>query len=260
MESYQAELIVEGWRDGAGLVSRGPKWLLGFGPVTAEEAKPHCGYRRRLSDDLWRVQMGGRFLASEGLIYPGGVPFPDEVAGSTIVVASEVWLYVDMEAGRMIGSHWWPEAVRRPVASQPEDDFVHAVAFDSLAEPPPVPRLQGYVPRLAARKDEGLTVLLSREELRHPVNEMVLLESGALSLRVASALIDPDEIVFHHSPPFELVNLNSLPAAGRQPGRALGPQTWAWPGELLWNAGAWSFDLKAQLPLDRLTEIARTID
>lgn len=258
MESYQAELIVESWRDGAGVVSRGPRWLLGYGPVDPEEVVAHCGSRRRLSDELWRVQMGGRFLASDGLIYPGGVPFPEDVAGSTVVVASEVWLYFDLEAGRVLGSHWWPEAVRRPVASIPGNDFPGAIEFGDMDLP--VPRHKSFDPILAAREIDGWVVLLAEGHLGDPLNEMVWLQQGALSFRVSRGTVDADEILYRFHPPYESYELNGGQAVGRHPGKALGPQTWPWPGELIWASDGLRYELKGQVEVGRLLEVAATVD
>ncbi len=93
-----------------------------------------------------------------------------------------------------------------------------------------------------------------------PLNEMVLLEQGGLTLREsAEDRPDLETILRDHEPPFRRVRIGRSEGIGREPGRALGPQTWPWPGELLWWEGGVRFELKGFCPLVTLEEVGRSL-
>src|SRR5687768_9362043 len=121
MDDITARAIVDRWTSGAGIVARGPKMLMSVVPATPGEVERHTGRRRSYGIDLWRLEVGGRFVASSGQVYPSGVPFPEELHSQTAVIAQEVWLYADAE-GMVLGAYWWPDALRRPIASKPTPD------------------------------------------------------------------------------------------------------------------------------------------
>src|SRR5687767_13001764 len=122
MDERAAQAVVDRRSGGSGLVPRGPKIVLATRPRLPSDVELHTGRRPLGLAPLWRVEVGGRFLRSGGLVYPGGVPFPEELHSRTAVIANEVWLYVD-DDGDVLGVYWWPDAVRRPIASVPREDF-----------------------------------------------------------------------------------------------------------------------------------------
>lgn len=267
MEERQAAAVAEAWRGGSGLVPRGPKMVLGVRPADPADVQQHTGRRPGVGSKVWRVEVGGRFLRSGGLVYPGGVPFPEDLQQETAVVSSEVWLYVDEETSGVIGVYSWPEAVRKPVAARPVEDFPP----DSLVHPAdvagrfpfelPLPSHPEWEPALVADEGEGAFVLCVREMLPDPVNEMLLYDDGGLGLRIRPEPDPPgvSAILAPHQPPFRPVRIGPQTACGREPGRALGPQTWPWPGELLWWADGLAFELKGFVPLATLVEVAKTV-
>jgi hypothetical protein len=262
MDADEAAWVAESWPGGRGLVPRGPRWLLGYAPADPAEVERHTG--RRPSSEVWRVDVGGRFLRSGGLVYPGGVPFPDELARKTAVVSSEVWLYVEESTSRVVGMHSWPEAVRRPVASVPREDFpADAVRHPDDARLGFTLRIPSHADWDAAavvcRPDEAVVILV-RQTVPDPLNEMLLFEQGGLSLRESTGdRPDLAAILRDHQPPFRRTRVGRTEAIGRDPGRALGPQTWPWPGELLWWEGGIRFELKGFAQLATLEAVARTL-
>lgn len=267
MDESEAAWIAESWPGGRGLVPRGPRWLLGFNPADPDEAERHTGKRPLSASDVWRIEVGGRFLRSGGLVYPGGVPYPEDLARRTAIVSSEVWLYAEDDSSRILGMHSWPEAVRKPVASVPrgdydDDDVVHPDdAGSRLDIPLALPGHAGWhAAAVVCRARGAATVLLACDVLPDPLNEMMLFERGGLSLRIDAAdRLDLDGILPAHQPPFRRLRAGRHDAIGREPGRSLGPQTWPWPGELLWWASGVRYELKGFEPLARLEELARTI-
>src|SRR5918992_2016376 len=122
MEDARARAIVDHWSGGAGVVARGPKMLMSVVPATPGDIERHTGRRPFDTTDLWRLEVGGRFVASGGTVYPSGVPFPEDLHSQTAVIANEVWLYAEGD-GTILGAYWWPDALRRPIASVPRDDY-----------------------------------------------------------------------------------------------------------------------------------------
>lgn len=264
MDELKAQYVADTWSGGSGLVPRGPKLVLAARPSTPAEVERRTG--RRPVGAVWRLEVGGRFLRSGGIVYPGGVPFPEELHSRTAVIANEVWLYVD-EDGHVLGVYWWPDAVRRPVASVPREDFapelvVHPsdagsrLSFLRLPDAPP------WEPVAAVCiSDREAVVFLTRGEVPDPLNEMVVYEHGGLSLR-ASCEDEPgrrvDDFAGSHSPPYRRLRAPGAYAVGRDPGRALGPQTWPWPGELRWWEDGVAYELKGFVPIQTLQEVAAT--
>lgn len=268
MDEQEATGYAQGWRGSRGLVPRGPKWVLGWRPASRWDVERHTGRRPPVGADLWRLDVGGRFLRSGGLVYPGGIPFPEELQHQTAVITSEVWLYVDRRAGGILGIHWWPEAIRRPVASVPQADL----AGDQLLHPADaaglldvdlrLPAHPRWDPALVARTGPGaVLVLLVRELIPEPLNEMLLFEEGGLSLRIEMSPEPPDtrEILRVHQPPFRAVRAARLDAVGRDLGHTLGPQTWPWPAELQWWEAGIAYELKGFEPLGTLQEVAASL-
>lgn len=265
MDEAQAALIAEGWPGGRGLVPRGPRWLLGFAPVDRAEAHRRCGAQVR--GEVWRVDVGGRFLRAGGLVYPGGVPFPEDLARTTAVISSEVWLYVEADGGRVVGVYAWPEAVRKPIASVPRADVpAFAVCHPDdagrlLDFPLALPDHPGYRPALLlTTSPDAATVFCVADTVPDPVNEMLLYEQRGLSLRAEAGVpTDLEAVLREHQPPFRRAGVGRLPAAGREPGRTLGPQTWPWPAELIWEAEGVRYALKGFAALNTLVEVAQTL-
>jgi len=207
--------------------------------------------------------VAGRFIQSGGLIYPGGVPFPEDLAGEVAVVTNEVWLYVDAGRRAVIGQHWWPEAMRKPVASAPRAEF-HQRDLMSLEEagtrlrlslPQDVPWEPGPFVGLP---QGGILVMFTCGLLPEPLNEMVLLEGGGLSLRArpASTGPAPEAVLEAGSPPFRRLDAGGFLGVGREPGRTLGPHTWPWPAELLWRNGDMTYQLRGHTELGVLQGVA----
>jgi hypothetical protein len=183
-------------------------------------------------------------------------------------VSNEVWVYVDASGPELVGAYWWPEAVRRPIASRPEPDFQESdvVSPEEAADRVDV--------RLALPSHPGWEVALVACPSRHeavvicvcatvpdPLNEMLVFDGGGLTLRIQPEASGPDpaDVVEAHGPPYRTVRLPGGQGAGREPGRTLGPQTWPWPGELLWLRDGQRYTLKGFVPLDTLTAVAETV-
>lgn len=213
---------------------------------------------------MWRLEVGGRFLRSGGLVYPGGVPFPEELHSRTAVIANEVWLYVD-ELGDVLGVYWWPDALRRPIASMPKDEYapdqvMHpSTALQTIDFPVTLPDAPPWEPMLAVchGRDE-IIVFLTHGTVPDPLHEMLLFEQGGLSFRATAEPTQPDVESFarRHSPPFRRLRAPGTHAIGREQGRSLGPQTWPWPGELRWWDAGVAYELKGFVSLAELQEVA----
>ncbi len=266
MDEREATLVAESWSGSRGLVPRGPRWLLGSGPASPEEVELHTGIGVR-GRTVWRLQVGGRFLRSGGLVYPGGVPYPDELQRHTAVVSSEVWLYVEEATGRILGIHSWPEALRRPIASMPRADF-DPEAVLPVSEVPDlgfavrVPAGRDWAPTLAVEASaSGVVLFVCRGTVPDPLNEMLLFDAGGLSLRIrpTDTAGDVAGVLARHQPPFRRARAGRVPAAGREPGRSLGPQTWPWPGELLWWEDGLAYELKGFQSMAGLQEVAGSL-
>jgi hypothetical protein len=263
-----ARAIAESWSGSGGLVPRGPRSLLAVVPVTLSEIERHTGSRPAASSELWRIEVSGRFLRSGGLVYPGGVPFPEELHARTAVIANEVWLYVD-EDGDVLGTYWWPDALRRPVAAQPEADFDD----DQIVHPADVSGRFAFTPKRPTHTDweTSMIVCVSPSEavvlcasgvIPEPLNEMVIYAGGGLGLRMRSERRpDLDAFLETNQPPYRRVNAGprSVAGVGRDIGRALGPQTWPWPAELRWWEDGVSYEVKAFQPLATLQTAAASL-
>jgi hypothetical protein len=199
------------------------------------------------------------------------VPFPEELHRQTAVVASEVWIYADGD-GEVLGSYWWPDAVRRPVASNPTDDFspdqvVHPTdasgrfSFDLAL--PSDPSLEAVA--VAVVSPDEAVVFCTDGRMPDPLNEFVALEMEGMTIRQTAKGDPPDLQGFLHShqPPYRRVAVghgaDAPQAIGRDPGRSLGPQTWPWPAELRWCQGGITYEMKGFQPLASLTEVARSL-
>lgn len=268
MEDREAQAIAEHWSGGGGLVPRGPRVLLACVPATAADVERHTGCRPERGTGLWRLEVGGRFLRSGGLVYPGGVPFPEELQRQTALIANEVWLYVDQDSHRVLGSYWWPVAVRRPIASMPRDEYspddvVHpADAARRLDFELRLPDFPPWEPALVVCLDRGEAIVFCvQETVPDPLHEMLLFEQGGLAMRARSSEGPQDVADFlrSHQPPYRRLSVGGHVAVGRDPGRALGPQTWPWPGELSWWDQGVAYELKGSVPLATLLEVAGTV-
>lgn len=256
-----AQAVADNWSGGAGLVPRGPKLVLATRPATPADIERHTGRRPPATSRVWRLEIGGRFLRSGGVVYPGGVPFPEDLHSRTAVIANEVWLYVDDE-GDVLGVYWWPDAVRRPIASVPKaeyppDDVVHpSVVVERLGMRLPCAR--PWEPTLAVCDEEEAIVFLTQGPIPDPLHEMVVFEQGGLSLTAYVERDPPDveEFARTNSPPFRRLRGPGPHAIGREPGRSLGPQTWPWPGELRWWDEGLAYELKGFVPLQTLQDVA----
>lgn len=213
---------------------------------------------------LWRIEVSGRFLRSGGVVYPGGVPYPEELHSRTAVIANEVWLYVD-DDGDVLGTYWWPEGVRRPIASVPKDEYSSdevvdpSVAVERLGMR--LPCIAPWEPALAVCDDDEAIVFLTAGEIPDPVHEMLVFEHGGLSLGAWRQTEPPDVETFAraNSPPYRRLREPGRHAIGRDPGRSLGPQTWPWPGELRWWEDGLVYELKGFVPLAKLQEVADSV-
>lgn len=268
MEERAARSIAEHWSGGGGLVPRGPRTLLACVPATRADVERHTGRHPARGTGLWRLEVGGRFLSSGGLVYPGGVPYPEELQHESPVVAGEVWLYVDQESQHVLGTYWWPDAVRRPVAAVPVGEYPE----DAVMHPSDARERLGFELRVpqAAPWDAALAVCLSRSEAivfclcgvtPDPLHEMLVFEQGGLSMRALACERAPDLAGFlrSHQPPYRRLAVGGAFAVGRDPGRALGPQTWPWPGELRWWSDGVAYELKGFVPLAKLQQVAGTV-
>ncbi len=265
MDEVEAQLIADYWSGGGGLVPRGPKTVLATRPATPADVERHTGRRPSVSGSLWRIEVGGRFLRAGGVVYPSGVPYPEELHSRTAVIANEVWLYVD-DDGDVLGRYWWPEGVRRPIASKPKDEYssdevVEAtVAVERLGMR--LPCMPPWEPALAVCEKDEAIVFLTAGSVPDPVHEMLLFEHGGLSLGAWRQSEAPDVETFGraNSPPYRRLRDPGRHAIGRDPGRSLGPQTWPWPGELRWWDVGLSYELKGFVPLAKLQEVAASIE
>jgi hypothetical protein len=256
-------------------VPRGPTSLLSVVPVLASDIERHIGRRPAGYGDFWRLEVSGRFLASTGYVTPHGVPYPEELHNETPIVANEVWLYADNEGG-IVGTYWWPDAVRKPVASVPRADYEPDVcvhpddAASRVDVPVPKPSLEPWAPLLAAiRGPSEVIVFCVTENVPDPLNEMLVYADGGISVRATAEAQRPDVDGFlrSHQPPYRKVQVRLANGAGRDPGRALGPQTWPWPGELRWweprGSGAdgktgVSYEVRGNVPVSVLVEVAES--
>jgi hypothetical protein len=268
MDEKRAQLIAEHWSGGAGLVPRGPRQLLAYFPATPGDVERHTGRRAPSIDGLWRLEVGGRFLRSGGLVYPGGVPYPEDLHNQTAVITNEVWLYVDDEGERVLGSYWWPGALRRPIASVPRDEYPSSAVMDPseasevLDFELRVPVCRPWEAAIAiCTNPREVLVFCVKDTMPDPLHEMLLFEQGGLSLRAAAEerRRDLDDFLRSNSPPYRRMRVGPVAGAGRDPGRALGPQTWPWPGELSWWDDGVSYELKGFAPLATLQEAAVTL-
>jgi hypothetical protein len=114
-----------------------------------------------------------------------------------------VWLYADDRSGRVLGIHPWPEAIRRPIASVPRADY-HP---DALVHPEdagphldialPLPEHRNYFcPLIVCHSRTHAMLLLVRELIPEPVNEMLLYEQEGLKgiFRLARDTQLPDSV------------------------------------------------------------------
>lgn len=268
MDELEARAIAESWSGGGGLVPRGPRVLLACLPATAADVERHTGHRPPRGTGLWRLEVGGRFLCSGGLVYPGGVPFPEDLQRQTALIANEVWLYVDQASHGVLGAYWWPDAVRRPIASTPRDEYPP----DDVVHPSEAKRMLDFELRLpeAPPWDPALAVCIDRTEAivfmvrgvtPDPLHEMLVFEQGGLSMRARSCERAPDlgDFLRTHQPPYRRISVGTRSGVGRDPGRSLGPQTWPWPGELRWFDEGVVYELKGFVSLATLQEVAGTV-
>jgi hypothetical protein len=210
---------------------------------------------------LWRIEVSGRFLQSQGTVYPGGVPFPEELHSRTAVIANEVWLYAE-DDGEVVGAYWWPYAVRKPIAAQPTadfhpDDIVDPSELD-LEIPVKLPS-KPWEPTIAVRLSAREAIVFSTPGMSpDPLNEMVVYASGGVSIRTRAEERRPDFESFlrANQPPYRRVSVARNAGVGRDPGRVLGPQTWPWPGELRWWDNGVLYELRGLLPLTKLQAVA----
>lgn len=268
MDEGQAEAIVQGWSGSSGLVARGPKALLACVPATATDVERHTGRRPERASGLWRIEVGGRFVRSRGVVYPSGVPFPEELHSQTAVIASEAWLYVDQSL-RVLGAYWWPQALRRPVAAPVTDDYrpdevFHPTAIsEHVGFDPPLPDPAGLEPVAAVCPGPGeVVVFYTHDQVPDPLSAMLTYEHGGLTYRVRAEASAPDLSAFlrSHQPPFRRISVGGAAGAGRDVGRSLGPQTWPWPAEVWWWADDLAFELKGGVSLAELQAVAAGID
>ena len=269
MDERRAQALAEHWSGGSGLVPRGPRQLLAYFPATPSDVERHTGRRPPSIDGLWRLEVGGRFLRSGGLVYPGGVPYPEELHNQTAVITNEVWLYYDDNSERVLGSYWWPDALRRPIASMPRDEYPPSAVMD-LTDASQLLEFELRVPVhqpwdaaivIATNPREAL-VFCVKDTMPDPLHEMLLFEQGGLSLRAAveERAWNVNDFLRSNSPPHRQLRIGSVVGTGRDPGRALGPQTWPWPGELRWWDDGVSYELKGFVPLATLQEVAATLN
>lgn len=269
MDDARAQSVVARWSGGGGVVPRGPKELLGVVPVTRSDVERHTGRRTSLDvvGDFWRLEVSGRFLAASGMVYPGGVPYPEDLHNETAIVANEVWLYAD-EDGMVVGSYWWPDAVRKPIASVPRDEFpedavVHpSDAAQRVDVSVPIPSLDPWTADVAVCvSPREVLVFCVTDAAPDPLNEMLVYEHGGVSVRATSEAERPDleRFLASHQPPYRRIQVRGTSGIGRDPGRALGPQTWPWPGELRWWEKGVDYEAKGFVPLATLVELAGTI-
>ena len=264
-----ARTVVDFWSGGAGVVARGPKMLMSVVPATPGDVERHTGRRPFDGEDLWRLEIGGRFVASRGTVYPSGVPFPEDLHSQTAVIANEVWLYADGD-GDVLGAYWWPDALRRPIASVPRADYdeehtMHPADFGrDVGVPVVAPSVEGWEPVVAARLSRREVILFcfpSSDASPDPLNEMLVYEMGGVSVRTRAEAERPDLTGFlrRNQPPYRRLTVSGCVAVGRDPGRVLGPQTWPWPAELRWWSHGVDLEMKGFVPLATLVELAQSL-
>lgn len=267
MEDLDAQLVVDYWSGGSGVVARGPKTLLSVVPATPGEIERHTGRRPSGLDEWWKLEVGGRFVSSRGVVYPSGVPFPEELHSQTAVISGEVWLYTNSD-GDVVGSYWWPDAVRRPVASIPRDDYSPDEVMDpnyldpALRIAVPIPAGPEIVPVVvASTSPEHVVVFCTDGSVPEPLNEMCTYEQGGLTISARLAP-RPDLLSFlaANQPPYRKLSVGSATAVGRDPGRSLGPQTWPWPGEVRWWDDGAIYELKGFRQVSELASIASNLE
>lgn len=266
MNEALATTVVDLWSRGAGVVARGPKMLLSIVPAQRTEVERRTGRGAPADGAVWRLEVSGRFLASGGVVYPGGVPFPEELHSQTAIIANEVWLYVD-DDGDIVGTYWWPDAVRRPIASVPRDDYPRdmCVSPDEASRcvdiEIPLPRCEPWEPITVVCLDADEVLVFCSPSAIETFNEMVVYENGGVSVRAKRAEQPPDIASFLRSnqPPYRSVQVNGCAGIGRDPGRALGPQTWPWPGEIRWWSAGMQYEVKGFEPVTTLVTIAGSI-
>jgi hypothetical protein len=266
LEDSRARAVVARWSGGGGVVPRGPTSLLSVVPATPADIERHVGRRPAGYADYWRLEVSGRFLASHGLVYPSGVPFPEDLHNETPVVANEVWLYADSD-GTVVGTYWWPDAVRKPIASVPREDHPSDRCFhpDDVAAHVdigvPLPSRDPWTPAVvvAVSRDEVIVYCVT-EQAPDPLNEMLVYEHGGISVRARSEERRPDsgEFLRSHQPPYRRVQVRLANGIGRDIGRALGPQTWPWPAELRWWERGVAYEIKGFQPLATLVEVGES--
>jgi hypothetical protein len=268
LDEALAQEVVEYWSRGSGVVARGPKSLLGVVPATPGDVERHCGQRPSALGDVWRLEVSGRFIASQGVLYPSGVPFPEELHDQTAIVAGEVWLYADGD-GEVLGAYWWPDAVRRPIASVPRDEYAPEDVlhpFDlprSVDVPVPTTEHEGLMPVVAVRRSRrDVTVFCTKGQTPEPLNEMCIYEQGGISLssRVEERPLYAIAFLRRHQPPYRRLTVrDGRTAIAREPGRSLGPQTWPWPGELTWSDEGVRYEIKGFEGVSTLVDIATSM-
>lgn len=228
------------------------------------------------SGEFWRLEVSGRFLASAGLVYPGGVPYPEDLHNETPIVTHEVWLYAD-EDGRVVGTYWWPDAVRKPIASVPREEYAGELSIhpadvgDRLDIPLPLPDLEPWTPAVAVCLSRSeVLVFCVTDDAPDLLNEMFVYEHGGISVRARAEDERQDFNAFlrSHQPPFRRVQVRLASGIARDPGRALGPQTWPWPAELRWweprRSGAEgpkgvTYEVRGNVGVATLIEVAESI-
>jgi hypothetical protein len=268
MDERTARAVVDRWSGGAGVVPRGPMSLLSVVPATPSDVEKHTGrrpYGTEFGGELWRLEVSGRFLASSGVVYPSGVPFPEELHNQTAIIANEVWLYSD-DDGMVVGAYWWPDAVRRPIASVPRSEYLE----DDALHPDDARRAVDVPVVVPDGWDDAVAVRLSRREVIvfcakdacfDPLNEMLIYEKGGISVRTRAEDERPDITSFlrSHQPPYRRLQVRYATGVGRDAGRALGPQTWPWPGELRWWEKGVAYELRGFCQLTALVDVATAL-
>src|SRR5688572_26618550 len=165
--------------------------LMSVQPATPGDVERHTGLRPTDGEDLWRLEVGGRFVASHGTVYPSGVPFPEDLHSQTAVIANEVWLYADAD-GDVLGAYWWPDALRRPIASMPRADYDDELAMHpadvgrSVDVPVAVPTIAPWEPVVAVRLSRREVIVFcfcEADASPQPLNEMIVYEMGGVSVR-----------------------------------------------------------------------------
>ena len=94
----------------------------------------------------------------------------------------------------MLGAYWWPDALRRPIASVPKDEYppddaVHpSVAVQRMSFPLCLPDVPPWEPAIAiCLGSDEVIVFLTHGAIPEPLHEMLLFEQGGLSLRAKAS-------------------------------------------------------------------------